>query len=96
MTSIVPQDTVLEDSCPSLGFLSLTGWVPAQRYQPLGPSLFTDWGRFFTSEGASVLREQSVELVGNLALVAVAAMLSRLLMTAHIPPPRYLKLQATP
>ena len=96
MTSIVPQDTVLEDSCPSLGFLSLTGWVPAQRYQPLGPSLFTDWGRFFTSEGASVLREQSVELVGNLALVAVAAMLSRLLMTVHIPPPRYLKLRANP
>ena len=47
MTSIVPQDTVLEDSCPSLGFLSLAGWVPAQRYQPLGPSLSTGWGRFF-------------------------------------------------
>ena len=24
MTSIVPQDAVLEDNCPSLGFMSLT------------------------------------------------------------------------
>ena len=72
---------MLEDNCPSLGFLSLTGWVPAQRYQPLAP-VSPPTGAFFTSEGASVLREHSVELVGNLALVAVAAMLSRLLITS--------------
>ena len=95
MTSIVPQDTVLEDSCPSLGFLSLMAGYQHNGTNPLAP-VSPPTGAFFTSEGASVLREQSVELVGNLALVAVAAMLSRLLMTAHIPPPRYLKLQATP